>query len=210
MAIKINLQQTEKDLFCSSKWWGDPEMNPDASYPVVKCEIDGEESEYPLTFICQINLEDIAPYDKEGRLPHEGMLYFFAALDEYAGYDSPVHNGIGPWDKGQFKVKYSKHVNFETFESCILIDDDDQPLTEPALEMTFEACEDSSDCTKLLGEPFFEEVRSENPGLVNLLQIDSDTAGLQFFDEGQLNFLIDPKALSEGKFSTVKVYLCSL
>ena len=46
-------------------------------------EEDGTESEYPLTFICQIDCEDIAPFDKEGLLPHEGMLYFFAAIDEF-------------------------------------------------------------------------------------------------------------------------------
>lgn len=51
-------------------------------------EEDGTEGEYPLTFICQIDCEDIAPFDKEGLLPHEGMLYFFAAIDEFIGYDS--------------------------------------------------------------------------------------------------------------------------
>ena len=26
MAIKINLEQTETELFCCSKWWGDPDL----------------------------------------------------------------------------------------------------------------------------------------------------------------------------------------
>ena len=29
MAIKINLEATENELFCSSKWWGDPDMPAD-------------------------------------------------------------------------------------------------------------------------------------------------------------------------------------
>ena len=39
------------------------------------------------------------------------MLYFFAAVDEYAGYDSPVHLGIGEWPIGSVIVKYTKSIN---------------------------------------------------------------------------------------------------
>ena len=68
---------TESNLFCCSKWWGNPDLPPQAEYPMMKItEEDGTESEYPLTFICQIDCEDIAPFDREGLLPHEGMLYF--------------------------------------------------------------------------------------------------------------------------------------
>ena len=41
MAIKLTLEKTQKSLFCESKWWGDPDMPADASYPMMKvCEID--------------------------------------------------------------------------------------------------------------------------------------------------------------------------
>ena len=73
MAIKINLQETEQELFCCSKWWGDPDLPADMEYPLAKAEEDGEEFDYPLTFVCQIDCADIAPFDPEGRLPHEGM-----------------------------------------------------------------------------------------------------------------------------------------
>ena len=33
-------------------------------------------------FFCQINLEDLSPYDVGNLLPHEGMLYFFLDLDK--------------------------------------------------------------------------------------------------------------------------------
>ena len=36
MAIKINLQETETELFCSSKWWGDPDLPADMEYPTIQ------------------------------------------------------------------------------------------------------------------------------------------------------------------------------
>ena len=202
MAIRIKLERTETELFCSSKWWGDPDMPADMEYPFTE--------DYPLTFICQIACEDIAPYDPEGLLPHEGMFYVFGAVDEYAGYESPVHNGIGLWPRKQIVVKYTKSINFETFRSAIFEDEDGNPVTEPALKMTFEPCDDGEECTKLLGRPFFGEVHQELPGHVNFLQIDSGTAGLQFYDEGQLNLLYSEADFLKAKWHLVKGYLSSL
>lgn len=202
MAIKIKLERTETELFCSSKWWGDPDMPADMEYPFAE--------DYPLTFICQIACEDLAPHDPQGILPHEGMFYVFAAVDEYAGYESPVHNGIGLWPRKQVVVKYTKSVNFETFRSAIFEDEDGNPVTEPALKMTFETCPDDDSCTKLLGRPFFSEVLDELPGHVNFLQIDSDTASLQFYDEGQLNLLYAESDFKKAKWHLVKGYLSSL
>ena len=202
MAIGIKLERTETELFCSSKWWGDPDMPADMEYPFAE--------DYPLTFICQIACEDIAPFDPEGRLPHEGMFYVFAAVDEYAGYESPVHNGIGLWPRKQVVVKYTKAVNFETFRSAIFEDEDGNPVTEPALKMTFCSCADDEDCTKLLGRPFFADVLQELPGHVNFLQIDSGTAGLQFYDEGQLNLLYSESDFAKAKWHLVKGYMSSL
>ena len=83
MAIGFKLKKTERVLFCASKWWGDPDFPEQMEYPTVKVtDEDGDTFDYPLTFICQINCEDIAAFDPENRLPHEGMLYFFGAIDE--------------------------------------------------------------------------------------------------------------------------------
>lgn len=48
------------------------------------------------------------------------------------------------------------------------------------------------------------------PGHVNFLQIDSGTAGLQFYDEGQLNFLYSESDFAKAKWHLVKGYLSSL
>lgn len=211
MAIRMTLQKSDRVLFCGSKWFGDPDMPENMQYPTVEVTEEGETYDYPLTFICQINCEDIAPYDKEGRLPHEGMLYFFAALDEWLGYESATHNGLGEWPKGEFVVKYAKSINFETFQSCILVDDEDQPLTDPELEIVFSECDDAADGIKLLGVPFFEDVRQQYPDMINLLQLDeNDEIGLRFYDGGNLNLLMKESDLKFGNWKRGKAFLHSL
>ena len=207
----MTLQKSDRVLFCASKWFGDPDMPENMQYPTVEVTEEGETYDYPLTFICQINCEDIAPYDKEGRLPHEGMLYFFAALDEWLGYESATHNGLGEWPKGEFVVKYAKSINFETFQSCILVDDEDQPLTDPELEIVFSECDDAADGIKLLGVPFFEDVRQQYPDMINLLQLDeNDEIGLRFYDGGNLNLLMKESDLKFGNWKRGKAFLHSL
>ena len=181
MAIKLELKKTERILFCGSKWWGDPDMPEQMEYPTIEVTEDGETYDYPLTFVCQINCEDIATLDTEGKLPHEGMLYFFAALDKWLGYDSPTQNDFGEWSKGHLVVKYAKTINFETFQSRILVDDQGQSLTEPEMQISFELCDDDAECIKLLGIPTSEDVREKYPSMLNLLQIPGLESDVEFY-----------------------------
>ena len=206
MAIKLTLNQSERVLFCGSKWWGDPDMPENMQYPTIEVTEDGETYDYPLTFVCQINCEDLAAFDKEGLLPHEGMLYFFAAIDKWIGYDSPTENGLGEWSKGHFVVKYAKSINFETFQSCMLVDDDDQTLTEHELEICFEECADDEKCIRMLGVPTSGEVSSKYSGLVNLLQIVRD-GELDVEFEGELNLMMKPSDLHYGNWKKTLVHL---
>ena len=194
MAIKISLKNTERILFCSSKWWGDPDMPDTMQYPTV--------NDYPLTFICQINCEDIAPYDTEKLLPQEGMLYFFGAIDELIGYESMIPSPKGEWEKGNIVVKYTKTINFETFQSCMLMDEDGQSVTENELEMTFASCAEDADGFKVLGTPADEKVRMAYPDCKNLLQIcfDEDTT---------LNIIINESDLKYGNWKKAKAFLQS-
>ena len=200
MAIRIKLESTETELFCSSKWWGDPDLPADMEYPTALAEEDGETFDYPLTFICQIDCEDIAPFDPEGKLPHQGMFYIFAGLDEYLGYDSPWHNGPGEWARKQVVVKYTKAINFETFRAAQLVDDEDQPLTQPALKMHFEACPDDEHCTRLLGQ-------CSEDGYVNFLQLASGTGGLTFPGTSVLNLLYKAADMEAGKWKIIKGFM---
>ena len=208
MAIKLTLNQTDRVLFCGSKWWGDPDMPEGMTYPTVQVTEDGETYDYPLTFICQINCEDIAPYDKEGRFPSEGMLYFFAAIDKWLGYDSPTSNDTGEWTKGHVAVKYAKSINFETFQSCMMVDDEGQALTEPELTVTFEECEDDAPGIKILGVPASEETNGKYDGYVNLLQIDNEEAlAIDFGKGSMLNILMKESDLKFGNWKKTKAYL---
>lgn len=191
MAIEIKLEKTETNLFCSSKWWGNPDLPPDAEYPMMKVSGDGEEGEYPLTFICQIDCEDIAPLDKDGLLPHEGMLYFFAAIDDFNGYESPEHFPAGAWPAKAVRVKYAKQINMETFNSCILVDEDDNDLAEEALKMTFS--EGGSGLT-LLGSCCTED------GVSLLHLVTDEVAGLHFPDGKSFDILIKESDLRFGNW----------
>ena len=208
MAIRLTAQKSERVLFCGSKWWGDPDLPENVPYPTMTVEEGGETFEYPLTFICQINCEDIAQYDPEERLPHEGMLYFFGAVDELIGYESPVRTILGEWPKGRLIVKYAKSINFETFQSSMLVDDDNQSLTDPELEMSFSICEDDAPGLKLLGTPWMKEADKEN-ALINLLQIDEDeTLGFEKYGWQILNVLMKESDMKFGNWKkTVTVLL---
>ena len=190
MAIRITLNKSERVLFCGSKWWGDPDMPENMQYPTIQINEGGETYDYPLTFVCQINCEDIAAFDPEGRLPHEGMLYFFAAIDECLGYEAPYRTVLGEWPKGYFVVKYAKSINFETFQSCMMVDDEGQTLTEPELTITFEECADDAPGIKLLGVPMSETVKDKYEGYVNMLQIDNDEALSVDFGKGSALYIL--------------------
>lgn len=206
MAIRISLSATESRLFCCSKWWGDPDMPKDMPYPMMKGD-DGEE--YPLTFVCQLDCADFAELDVDGVLPKEGMLYFFAALDEYLGYDAPEHNGAGEWPKGAVLVKYAKQVNPETFESYIMVDDDDEPLTLPALKVEFSGCGAGDRGIRLLGG-LPDGVKAD--GACSLLVVDPSDAlleGLVLPGEGLLDIIMSGDDLKYGNWKRAKGYLTS-
>ena len=206
MAIKLTLNKSERILFCCSKWWGDPDMPENMQYPTVEVTQEGETFEYPLTFICQINCEDIAKFDTENKLPHESMLYFFAAIDKWIGYDSPTQNEEGEWPRGHFIVKYVKTVNLETFQSCMMVDDNDESLTEPEMEIIFSECESSEKCIKLLGTPSSDEKLKKYNDMINMLQL---TASENFPVEftGEINLLIKPSDLGYGNWKRVVAHM---
>lgn len=158
MAIRLDFVEKDHNLFCESKFWGDPDMPDDMQYPML--------GERPLTFLCQVDCYDIAGFDVDGVLPHDGMLYFFADIDDLLGYDTGVHHGAGGWPKGHALVKYTKSINMETFKSMVQVDEDDEPIAQKAVALGFSPCGDDFGGMRMLGEA--------PEGYVTLLQIALD------------------------------------
>ena len=201
MAIKINIQPTAEDLAGKSHWWGFPDLPEACEWP---CNEDGD----LLTFICQISLEDISELDSDNRLPHKGMIWFFADLDYFLGdLDAPC-GGTGEWEPGTFKVIYSED-NSDLLTHEYYWEDGD-PAVLPAEEMTFEAASETDFGFKLLGMPAMTEgYENENEGLMSLLQLDEEERwGLRFFDCGTVNFMV-PLDRQNDDFSNVSFCLHS-
>lgn len=57
-----------------------------------------DEKEDPMSFVGQINFEEVAKYDTENKLPSTGILYLF--------YDTEQSWGFDPKDKGAKKIFY--------------------------------------------------------------------------------------------------------
>ena len=201
MAIKINIQPTAEDLAGKSHWWGFPDLPEACEWP---CNEDGD----LLTFICQISLEDISELDSDKRLPHKGMIWFFADLDYFLGdLDAPC-GGTGEWESGTFKVIYSED-NSDLLTHEYYWEDGDSAVL-PAEEMTFEAASETDFGFKLLGMPAMTEgYENENEGLMSLLQMDEEERwGLRFFDCGTVNFMV-PLDRQNDDFSNVSFCLHS-
>lgn len=203
MAIGLKFKPTTDDLTAKSKWWGAPDLPADWEYP---CQ-DG----VALTFVCQIRCEDITPYDKDGLLPHSGMLYFFAAIGEYVNrldIAEAEHNGLGEWEADAFKVLYSP--NCEELVTYKILYEDGEPayLDAEAIEFSDEA--DGYDSFKLLGRPYYDEIAELYPDHISLLQIDeSDEWGLMLYDCGMVVFLAKPEDLKAQRWDNVSCYFHS-
>lgn len=209
-SIKIKFSPADGDpLIGQSKWWGMPDMPEDLVYPMIPYD-DGDDD--PMTFVCQIRCSELAAFDPDNLLPHEGMLYFFAAIDEYLpgleSCESDYHNGMGEWSKEMFRVLYSP--SSEDLKPHTILDEDGLPYGLPAERIQFEAADYNYESFKLLGRPYYDEIQELFPDYLNLLQIDeSDEWLLRFYDCGMICFLIRPEDLRAGLFSNVIVYFHS-
>lgn len=203
MAISLKFVSTTEDLTGKSKWWGAPDLPDGWDYPCSELS--------PLTFVCQIRCEDIAAYDKEGLLPHTGMLYFFAAIGEYVSsldIDEQSHNGLGEWSDDAYRVLYSPTC--ENLSPYKLLFDDGEPAYLEAEKIEFCCVEDNYDSFKLLGRPYYDEISELYPDAVSLLQIDeSDDWGLRLYDCGMMCFMIDKASLKSQKWENTKLYFHS-
>lgn len=200
MAIRLNIRPTTCDLRGQSHWWGAPDLPEGVPYPYVTVG-QGTDDPYdePLTFVCQLLCSDLAPFDPEGLLPREGMLWIFAPLDYYLGdLDAPLDHHTPP------VVLYSRDMShLQPYE--IYWEGTDESVFRPAEEIWFEStpCQ-TGDGMLLLGRPYQTEVHEAHANEVCLLQIDEeDRWGLRFVDCGMYYLFISPERLRQLDFSVI-------
>ena len=90
---------------CRSKFGGRPAVPAGFVWPRFEAEnYDGETANRPLSFLGQMNLEEIRTYDKEGLLPQKGLLLFFYEQES-------MRWGFDPDDEGCSRVYYFEDVS---------------------------------------------------------------------------------------------------
>lgn len=101
-AIKFYLKSKSKEELPIgiSKFGGKPDVPKDFKWFYYEGEdYNGETLNRPLSFLAQINCEEVKKYDEDNLLPKKGILYFFYEL-------STMTWGFDPRDKGSAKVFY--------------------------------------------------------------------------------------------------------
>ena len=78
--VKLGFERAAEKLpLGASKFGGNPSAPRDFVWPFYHGKSDdGATVARPLTFLMQLNLEEVAPYDVEKRLPTRGLLAFLS------------------------------------------------------------------------------------------------------------------------------------
>lgn len=168
--IRINYIKAKESLsIYSSKIGGKPAVPSDFVWPRYRGEsFDNVIKERPLSFMAQINLEEINCYDTSNLLPKTGILsffyeqlsmpwgfapedsgsakvYYFPEKDKLIAMDEPIdmdEEAIIP----EFTLKFEKHISIPAFED----------LSKETIDIEFE-WEDYEECCNNCGY-FFDEL----------------------------------------------------
>lgn len=206
--IYLTLSSQERKVPCgSSRLLGNPDLPEDVPYPMY---IDSDGDEYPYSFVCQINLEEVAPYDTENLLPHNGLLLFFAKIDRYLGYDSDEESISGSISEND-DVRVMYITDCDNLVEKILVDDDDLPIAPREYHVSFGLkLPHLADEHALFAPPTHREWETWDKPFedwIILFQTDSmedENFSLNFVDVGVLDFLISPMALRDRDFTDVR------
>ncbi len=198
--LKISAPEGKLPVGCS-KFLGNPDVWEGFQWPAIT--VDGEE--YDLTFLCQINCAEAAPFDRDGILPRTGMLYFFYDLDEM------------PWepsDPDAARVIYYGG-DMGDLREMVLVDETGAGIAFAEQRIEMECVEPGflSGCEEthlLLGVPSLDYGTWSDciDGWQMLLQIDSfetEDAMVNFTDEGVLCFFAEPEKVKNRDFSDVRI-----
>ena len=140
------------EIINKSKIGGKPYLPKDFVWPYYQ--------ELPLSFLAQINLEEVNSFDKDKLLPSTGMLYFFYELEtEEWGYH--------PESKGCAKVFYFEDSsNFELIDFPKNMEDDykipefkinfKSNISLPSYEDFFNLVEEKEELDDITEDEFYE------------------------------------------------------
>ena len=119
----------------ASRFWGSPALPKGMDYPQY---IDDAGDEYPYVFVCQINLAELKAFCGDGAdpLPPTGLLLFFAKIDHYLGQFADT-DCIGGAISAPDAVKVIYVKDCSGLREVVLVDDEDQPMSPDALEISF-------------------------------------------------------------------------
>ena len=88
----------------------------------------------------------------------------------------------------------------------MMVDDEDQSVTEKEMEIVFSECLPDEKCLKLLGMPVSGEVSDKYPDLQNLLQIvRAENLPVEF--DGELNLLMKPQDIGYGNWKKTVAFM---
>lgn len=167
-AIGIRVREArEGDSLGASKFFGSP--------TIPNSWLDKEDIiDETVIFFCQIRLEDIAEFDKENRLPHEGYLYIFLDTKDGPRHLSPI-------------------VHYSSIEPDTVIDEFNTEVPEyekftKEWIMEFYESGDDEQNTRLFGVPWDWNYEKEPPKMfMQFDPLDSDMGFLDYID-GMLYF----------------------
>lgn len=161
-SIKINfdVENTEKISIGASKFGGRPDLPEDFKWYYFSgwSPFDDCIKNRPLSFLAQINCEEVKKYDLDNRLPETGMLYFFYDLETMTWGDSPE-------EQDSAKVYYYSG-NISKLVRADYPEDMPEKYRLPSIKLTFESEENIPD---------YEEIED----ICNIY----DSAGYEIYDE---------------------------
>ena len=140
------------EIINKSKIGGKPYLPKDFVWPYYQ--------ELPLSFLAQINLEEVNSFDKDKLLPSTGMLYFFYELETQEW-------GYSPQNKGCAKVFYFEDSsNFELIDFPKNMEDDykipefkinfKSNISLPSYEDFFNLVEDKEELKDITENEFYD------------------------------------------------------
>ena len=206
-AILINYSEDENKEKLpkgTSKIGGKPDLPKDFQWFYYKGEDYKKIVENrPLSFLMQINCEEVHKYDKESLLPEKGMLYFFYELFTMTW-------GFSPQDKGSAKVFYYDG-EIEDLVPADFPEDMEKDCIIPESKINFESMNDYPiDFLDYYDPDDSDEVKKsikENAKdwilLMQMSELEIGDYGLYFGDSGKIYFNIRKEDLKNKNFDDV-------